>query len=102
MIKYKVRINLSDIARDARHMFLVEYSLYNPRFCSRSTLTDFYGCFFLFVKPSLLMSYDTLLHECIFFSFKLFPWHVILSSNVPKKQTTQFWFRLGFNAIKQL
>ena len=46
MIKYKVRINLSDIARDARHMFLVEYSLCNPRFCSRSTPTDFYGCFF--------------------------------------------------------
>ena len=102
MIKYKVRISLSDIARDARHMFLVEYSLRNPRFCSRSTPTDFYGCFFLFVKPSLLMSYDSLLHECIFFSFRLFPWQVILSSNLPKKQTTLFWFRLVFNAIKQL
>ena len=36
------------------------------------------------------MSYDSLLHEYIFFSFKLLIWQVILSSNVPKKQTTQF------------
>ena len=48
------------------------------------------------------MSYDSLLHEYIFFSFKLLIWQVILSSNVPKKQTTQFWFRLSFNAINQL
>ena len=82
-----------------RGMFLVKYSLYNPRFFSHSIQTDFYGFFsFCKVKPSYELY--SLLHECLFFSFKLFPWQMILSSNVPKKQKTQFWFRLGFTAIK--
>ena len=64
------------------------------------------GCFFMFffsfckTKPSY--EFYLLLHECIFFNFKLFPWLMILSSNVPKLKTNNFRFRLAFNAIKKL
>ena len=88
-----------------RGMFLVKYSLYNPTvqgsFLIWSRLI-FMFFFISFCKAKPSFELYSLLHECLFFSFKLFPWQVILSSNVPNvnKQTTQFWFRLGFTAIR--
>ena len=86
----KFCINLNDLIRDASTwicMFLVKHSFHNRRFCSYSTQTDFYR---FFVKASLLVSFILVLHDCVYFSFKLFPWQVFLSSNVLRKRNSVF------------
>ena len=97
-----VSINLNDPASDARHLkrYVFRWALFvESKFLLKCDPERFLS-FLCKTKPCCEIY--LVLHEGVFFRFKLFPRQAIHFPLMCRKKEIQFLSRLGLNAIKQL